>query len=158
MCERAFVVVCSVRISALVKLFSPRCHSLCKRLIWPDSSIFFPTVYDIIYPSDVLMIILFSLPAKGPPSPVSKHSSTLSIDFPQETVARSVSRQVPSVQQTSLRLHALFTDASMLSHMPHSISSMPTEDRFHFSDLTRRAPQNKQGVKDSWTRSKLLPF
>lgn len=69
-CERAFVVVCSVCISALVKLYSPRCHSLCKRLIWPDSSIFF-TVYDIIYPSNVLMIILFSLPAKGPPSPVN---------------------------------------------------------------------------------------
>lgn len=48
----------------------------------------------------------------------------------------------------------------MLSHMPQSVSSLSNENRFHFCDLTQRAPQNKGGLTDSGTgtRSKLLPF
>lgn len=45
------------------------------------------TVYDIIYPLDILIIISFSPAAKETPSYVAKHSRTLSIDFPQETEA-----------------------------------------------------------------------
>ena len=74
------VTVCNI--SVLVKQYSPKCHSLCRQLR------LFP-VYDIIYPSDVLMIISFSPPARRTPSPVTELSSTLSIYFPQETAARS---------------------------------------------------------------------
>lgn len=54
------------------------------------------------------------------------------------------------------RYHALFTEASMLSHKPQSISSQ-FENRFHSSDPTQRSPQSKQGVKNLRS-SKLLPF
>lgn len=54
------------------------------------------------------------------------------------------------------RCHALFTEASMLSHKPQSISSQ-FENRFHSSDPTQRSPQSKQGVKNLRS-SKLLPF
>lgn len=60
------------------------------------------SVHDIIHPSDTLMIISFSSPAKETPSLVTEHSNTLSIDFPQEKAGKKDLKQLchhPLTQQ-----------------------------------------------------------